>query len=278
MLFKYTDFYWISTADWVRNMGVKKDPKQLAKFLAYVLGRKPGEFGLVPDKDGYIKIKDLLKALSEEEGWKYVRRSSLDEMLITLSDQPFEIDDNRIRASDRSRLPKSEPARAEDMPPLLYTCVRKKAYPAVSGKPIRPSHLHGVLMSSDQEMALRIGRRIDSNPVLLTVHVQTCIDSGTLFVQSGDTLFTAPEIPAEGYTGPSLLKEKKEALKKENQKKEKAKEQSKPFTPGSFFPDFGKTKEEKEYEERKRRKKDIEREKSRKQDRRRKERMRQGDL
>ena len=48
----------------------KKDPKQLAKLLNYALGRDPDEFGLVPDESGFIKIKELLKALHEEDGWK----------------------------------------------------------------------------------------------------------------------------------------------------------------------------------------------------------------
>ena len=48
-------------------MPQKGSPKQLAKFLNYVLGRRPDEFGLVTDKEGFVKIKDLIKATSEEE-------------------------------------------------------------------------------------------------------------------------------------------------------------------------------------------------------------------
>ena len=33
--------------------------KKQAKFLAYILGVHPDEFGLVPDKEGFVKIKDL---------------------------------------------------------------------------------------------------------------------------------------------------------------------------------------------------------------------------
>ena len=40
-------------------MSQQRSPKQLAKFLNYVLGRRPDEFGLVMDKDGFVKIKDL---------------------------------------------------------------------------------------------------------------------------------------------------------------------------------------------------------------------------
>ena len=53
---------------------------KLEKLLTYILGRRPDEFGLVPGPDGYVKIKDLLKALSEEPGWRHVRRSHLREV------------------------------------------------------------------------------------------------------------------------------------------------------------------------------------------------------
>jgi len=46
-----------------------RSPQNLAKMLAYVLGRRPDEFGLIPDAEGFVRIKDLLKALHEEEGW-----------------------------------------------------------------------------------------------------------------------------------------------------------------------------------------------------------------
>jgi hypothetical protein len=39
---------------------------KLAKMLFYMLGRHPEEFCLLPDENGYVKIKDLMKALGEE--------------------------------------------------------------------------------------------------------------------------------------------------------------------------------------------------------------------
>ena len=49
-------------------MGIKKKHKQIAGFLSYVLGRRPDEFGLVLDEDGFITIKEFLKAVNEEDG------------------------------------------------------------------------------------------------------------------------------------------------------------------------------------------------------------------
>ena len=83
-------------------MALQKSPKKLAKLLDYILGRRPDEFGLVTDSDGFIKIKEVLKALSEEEGLTYVRRAHLDEILITLPDPLIEIADNSIRAKKQA--------------------------------------------------------------------------------------------------------------------------------------------------------------------------------
>lgn len=187
-------------------MAQQRSPKNLAKLLAYILGRRPDEFGLVPDDEGYVRIKDLLKAIHEEEGWRYVRRSHLDEIRITLADPPFEMDASLIRAKLREHLPKI--VSAPDLPKLLYTCIRTKAYPHVSEKGIFPQSHPQVILSSDEQLALRIGRRIDSNPVMLTVQVQTTQKQNVAFRQAGENLFLADTIPADCFTGPPLPKEK----------------------------------------------------------------------
>ena len=51
-----------------------KSTQILAKFIAYILERRPDEFGLVTDKEGFVKIKELLKAITEEKEWKYELR------------------------------------------------------------------------------------------------------------------------------------------------------------------------------------------------------------
>ncbi|MGD9373369.1 MAG: RNA 2'-phosphotransferase, partial [Desulfobacterales bacterium] len=88
-------------------MAKQRSPKQLAKFIDYILARRPDEFGLVVDAEGFVKIKELLKTLNEEVGWKYVRRSHLDEIVITLKRPSFEILENKIRAKTRDHLPKT---------------------------------------------------------------------------------------------------------------------------------------------------------------------------
>jgi len=187
-------------------MALQKSPKRLAKLLDYILGRRPDEFGLVTDSDGYIKIKELLKALSEEEGLSYVRRAHLDEILITLPDPSFEISDNTIRAKSRRDLPAH--AYAPDPPKLLYHCIRQKAYPHVYTKGINPTGYSQVILSSNLNLAQRMGKRIDRYAILLTVQVQPCLDKGVVFFAAGEALFLADFIPPDCFSGPPLPKEK----------------------------------------------------------------------
>ncbi|MBW2513997.1 MAG: RNA 2'-phosphotransferase, partial [Deltaproteobacteria bacterium] len=174
--------------------------KKQARFLKYILGLRPDEFGLVPDKDGYVKIKDLLKAVHEEDGWRSFRQANINEMMLSLANPPIEISENRIRAKNGQQLPKR--VSPEHLPKLLFTCLRPKALHAVMEKGILPMGRKHVILSSDKNMAKRIGRRIHASPALLTVNVETALRQGTLFLQAGESLFLARSIPVGCFTAP----------------------------------------------------------------------------
>lgn len=214
-------------------MSQKGSPKQLAKFLNYVLGRRPDEFGLVTDKEGFVKIKDLIKATSEEEGLKYVRRANINEIMLTLPNHGLEVADTLIRAQNREHLPKQ--SFALDPPKLLYTCVRKKAYPHVLEKGIRPTGFSKVILSSKNDLAQRMGRRSDHDAVLLTVQVGQSEDKGVVFFQAGESIFLAESIPPGCFSGPPLPKELPDTRKADKLPKQDPK-----MPAGSFALDLNK--------------------------------------
>lgn len=230
-------------------MSQRKSPEKLSKFISYILGHKPDEFGLVPDPNGFVKIKELLKAICEEDGWKYVRRSYIDEILITLQKPPIEIKDNYIRAKCRDKLQKQ--TLVQNPPKLLYSCVRRKAYPFLITKGISPLGHQHVILSATLEMAERIGKRIDQMPVILTVNTQKAQDRGVEFYQTGGSIFLAEFIPQGCFTGPPLPKEKPEEKKRRDDL-----EQITQKTPGSFFYDLVDKKEYRDHTKQERRRKE----------------------
>ena len=247
-------------------MGQRKSPKQLAKYITYIMGRKPDEFGLVPDTDGFVKMKELIKAICEEEGLRYVRSSHIDEILITLSNPPIEILDNLVRAKSRDHLPGRMPA--SNLPKLLYTCIRRKAYPSVMDKGIFPIGRGHVILSPEKKLAEKIGKRIDQTPVLLTVQTQKVVKIGVILIQAGDLIFMAKTIPVGCFTGPPLPKEKSEPKKEVALKKEKPKS-----LPGTFLMDLSDEKDRKKRSIHQRRRKEITWKKERKKMKRKKENM-----
>lgn len=179
--------------------------------MAYVLGHRPDEFGLVPDEQGFVRLKDLVKAISEEPGWGYVRQSHIHEVLITRREDAFETEDDRIKAAHPHE--SVSPVPGVVPPKLLYHCVRQKAYPVVCQEGLSPMGQHHVFLATTEDMALRMGKRRDSKPVLVTVQAQRASEAGVAFSMQGGLIYMVDHVPIGYFRGPPLLKEKKEATR-----------------------------------------------------------------
>ncbi|MBL0713019.1 MAG: hypothetical protein JJV98_04895 [Desulfosarcina sp.] len=170
-----------------------KNPNKLAKFLHYILGRRPDEFGLVPDEQGYVAVKDLIKVLHEEK-WHHVRPGHLETLPYCRPNAGIEMDQHRIRACERGNLP----AFSDSTPPpkLLYSCIRRKAYLTVSRHGLVPqTHPDKVVLYADMALAQRVGRRRDATPIVVTVQTTVAQRAGILFMRFGQSIYLAASIP-----------------------------------------------------------------------------------
>jgi len=191
----------------MKNRKVEK----LHNLLVYILGYKPYEFGLVPDENGFVKIKELVKAVCEEKELPHIRTANIDEIIFTIKAPEIEIESDRIRAKKNKAPAISESAAP---PALLYSCIRRKAIHHVFEKGISAGENKYVILSSDKSMAMRIGKRKDNKPVLLTVSTKSAHNNkGVFFYCFNEPIYLAEFIPPGSFTGPSLPKEKKEEKK-----------------------------------------------------------------
>lgn len=166
----------------------------------YILGRRPDEFGLVPDPAGYFKVKEFLKALGEIEGWKHIRQNHIHEIMMVLDAPPVETDGTVIRAVNRKDLP--EISACTEVPKLLYVCIKRTAHAASAEKGLRPTVYSHVICTPDMELARRIGKRRDAHPVLLTVQAKKAQQAGVVFLSFGESIYLAEFIPPDCFTGP----------------------------------------------------------------------------
>jgi putative RNA 2'-phosphotransferase len=202
--------------------------------MLYMLGRRPDEFGLVPDPRGFVTLKELLWALHEEPGWGYVREGHVREVLLGKDRPLFEWEEARIRSAERQWVLNLD-SPAPEVPKLLFVGVRRRAHPHVMEKGLVSPGL--LVLSPDRDMALRIARRRDPKPVIIEVLTAPARNQSVVFHAFGD-LFLAAHIPPSCIAGPPIAKEVQETREPARAGKEKP--QSAPdFTPGSFVLDLG---------------------------------------
>ena len=201
-----------------------------AKFISYVLGHRPDEFGLIPDDQGFVTIKTLMKALQEEPGWSFIKTAHLHELIISLQPPPIEINGQLIRAVDRRQLPTL--SGADQIPKLLFAAIRRRTYPVVLERGLHPAGNRYVMLTSAMTMAIRLGHRIDNDPIILTVQTMAAQEKGVSFKQYGPDLYLTDFIPNDTISRPPLAREKKKP-----DKPEKLMQSTPPSTPGSYFPD-----------------------------------------
>ena len=80
-------------------------------------------------------------------------------------------------------------------------------------KGITAAEGENVVLAAVPDLALRIGRRRDPHPVLLTVNVEQALSHGIALHRFGELLYLADAIPSGCFTGPPLPKEKPAAAK-----------------------------------------------------------------
>jgi putative RNA 2'-phosphotransferase len=209
--------------------------ENLSSMLAYMLGRRPYEFGIVPDSEGFVTYKELLQAFHEEPDWRHVRQSHINEVLLGQDRSLFEAEAKRIRALERKwTLNLDEPSAYP--PKILFTPVRQKAHPVVMDKGLSPPPGRYVVLSQKHDMTLRIGRRKDKDPVTLEVLAGSAAGKGIQFYPFGE-LFLSFSIPSEFIAGPPVSRRLMEQLREAEAKKELIRPEPQQFTPGTFVLD-----------------------------------------
>ncbi|MEE9529621.1 MAG: RNA 2'-phosphotransferase, partial [Syntrophobacteria bacterium] len=206
--------------------------KELGKIIEYILFHRPDEFGLFLDDDDSLPIKELMWALHEETGWKHIRLGHLKELAYSGLELAFTLEEKQIR-------PKREitATTSDTLPPrLLFFAARRKAYPAILKHGLRPGSRPYVPLATTEEMALRIGKRRDLKPILLTVQTAQAHDSGHPFFTCGDLLYLVKTLPALFLSGPPL-REPPPSRKIPKKEPPKPLKPEVPEMPGSFLLD-----------------------------------------
>ncbi len=214
-----------------------RERKRLEKLLFYVLARRPDEFGLVLAPEGYVRLKDLHRALVEEEGTKGLRLKRLRDFFLIFKPQAFEYKEEEDRVRVRPEL--ADPAIyrhefTETVPEKLFVPVRPRAWIKAHEEGLVAERL---VLTPDEELAQRIARR--RGALVITVWARKAQEEGSLFEAYLEKLYLSSWITAHALQGPKVdeeFKKRYERPKKEKKEEKEVLEESPIIIPQSEMP------------------------------------------
>ncbi|OAG28093.1 RNA 2'-phosphotransferase family protein [Thermodesulfatator autotrophicus] len=178
-----------------------KERKKLEKMLFYILGRRPDEFGLVPE-EGFVRLKDLHRALIEVEGFKNVRLKKLKDFFLVFKPERFEYKEESQVVRVKPELAAEEiylKEFSEDLPGILYVPVKPRAWIKVSEEGLASE---AIVLTPDEELARKMAKR--KGALVIKVDTRRAAALGAIFERFIEKLFLTSWIPAEALSGPKV--------------------------------------------------------------------------
>lgn len=214
-------------------MGSKMPPKTLAKTLGYIGYRAPWEFGLFWDPDGTMPWKEFYWALQEDESLRFVRETHVRDLTFQGLELPFSLDGSRLRLSATVSVPRYPVA---DPPPeRLYHGCRRRHMEAIRLHGLRAAGRPFLLLSTDRDLAVRLAKRREPDPVVIEVKTATAHASGIRFHEAGENIYLVEGIPVEHLVFPLLRELPEKSAPRGGRAEHGTRPASGPATPGSFL-------------------------------------------
>jgi putative RNA 2'-phosphotransferase len=210
---------------------LKHQPKTLAKTLGYIITHSPGEYGLFWDPDGTMPWKEFYSALQQDLSLRFVRQSTIHELTLLGIKLPFALDGNLLRLRPEFAPPVYAPA--SDVPKRLYFGLKPKKLVYTQETGLRSSRRRFVPVCSERELALRIARRDEENPILIEILAREACQSGLSILAAGLHLYLVESVPVEFIVFPQVRQDLAERLATPARKPEA--KPSHPVAPGSFI-------------------------------------------
>lgn len=176
----------------------------LFKFLLYLLAHHPEEFGLIPDNNGFFKIKEIFQVLIFTKKFKKVRLEILKQLFSYYYKDFFEISENFNSVKPKS-IYYSPPQKIEfsqiNKYTTLWTFVKPKIWLKISVEGMWKPCNSLIPLFSDKELAQNWAKV--KGCLLLEVFPKLITPNVNLYV-FGEKIFLVDKINYEALKGPSI--------------------------------------------------------------------------
>ncbi|QAY59809.1 RNA 2'-phosphotransferase [Microbacterium protaetiae] len=169
----------------------------LSKTMSHALRHAPEEYGLLLDAAGWADLEKVREAVAKALHTPI----TIDDIERVVAESPkrrFESDGVSIRAAYGHSIDgRIEHPVATEAPAQLFHATAPSVLPAIRTEGLRAMGRQYVHLAVDRDVALRVGKRKASNPVLLTIEAARFRADGHPLFAAGPYIFLADGVAPE---------------------------------------------------------------------------------
>lgn len=168
---------------------------KLSKEVAYALRHFPGEYELELDANGWVLVDKLLESLRRSDKWSHIEIDDLKKMIEKSEKKRYEIVDDKIRAFYGHSIPMKIQKKEMKPPSTLYHGTSRRFLESIMKNGLVPKTRQYVHLSEDIHTAILVGKRRDTDPIVLKINSEDAYKNGVKFYFAHEMIWLADAIP-----------------------------------------------------------------------------------
>lgn len=166
--------------------------------MSYALRHNPDKYGISLDEYGYTDLNQFLSAMNRVHHFQPALTEERIRQLMAHADKErFKIKNNRICALYGHSIPGIIKHPAATPPAVLYHGTARRFIPSIKKLGLLPMQRQYVHLSTNIKMAIQVGSRHDSHPVVLRIKAAQASADGIHFYLANDEVWLVDELPSK---------------------------------------------------------------------------------
>ncbi|HUV24813.1 MAG TPA: RNA 2'-phosphotransferase [Methanomassiliicoccales archaeon] len=172
--------------------------ERIGRTMAGALRHFPENFSLVMDDQGFVNLRDFVRALqSHQKRFHWVRPHHIIAVIETDPKGRYQVSNESIRATYGHSIELDLRLPTDNIPEELYYPTTPEEADIILETGLKPSDRKMVHLSKTYGDAMNAGRVRTDDPIILAIDVERAITDGYAVGRAGRTVYLAKEIPAE---------------------------------------------------------------------------------
>ena len=166
-----------------------------SRFISMILRHKPGVIGITLDEHGWANVSELVEGVNKVHP---LDMETLEEIVRTNEKQRFSFneDKTKIRANQGHTIPVDVELEQKAPPDVLYHGTGEKYVESIDRTGLEPRQRLYVHLSTDKEMAAKVGQR-HGKPVVYRVNSGQMAKNGYIFYLSVNGVWLTKAVPVQ---------------------------------------------------------------------------------